>query len=256
MKKNKQNNITDIELINYYEDKIKNNRKKCKIRNIIFIVIFFLVNHLDKKTYDNDIVNKVVFVLIPCLLLTYLIWWTITFLTRMNYKKKQQLLIDKGNCYIECAKCKKLKELNKKCEICGYDDNLKDSKVIELLDELDSKKDKAVWICVAVIIIFIIFCLSLMPSGSGISSSSGSGDAAGWGNLLFAAAYYMVQVAIAVFGIIGVLVIIALTTSKIGKYNHKIKLLCGDKFEKCSSCDNYIKKNGKKHKCEFDDLEE
>jgi len=141
--------LTNLDKVNYYNEKIKENILICRIRLFIYILLFIFLSVFMFPFLDDN-TKEIVF---GIYIFSFLIWWLITFISRKKLLRK----MFESSCddsFVECKKCKNYKYLNKKCDICGDDYNLSNSEVVELLNKYSNKRKIIFAVCF--IIIFLI----------------------------------------------------------------------------------------------------
>ena len=123
-------NMTDLEKVNYYNDKIKKNILLCRIRLLIYIILIPTFFSLASKNCETKIYLIIFYLLIG----SYLIWWLITFTKRYKYIKNM-ILASKNGSFVLCDKCKKYKYSERKCDTCGDNKILSEEEKKKLLDK-------------------------------------------------------------------------------------------------------------------------
>ena len=144
-------NMTDLEKVNYYNDKINKNILLCRIRLLIYIILIPTFFSLASKNSETKIYLIIFYILIG----SYLIWWLITF-TKRNKNIKKMLLASKNESFVLCDKCKKYKYSDRKCDTCGDNKILSEEEKKELLDKYRITKDTISMIRKVITVLIII----------------------------------------------------------------------------------------------------
>ena len=161
--------ITDLDKVNYYNDKIKKNNSFCRKRLVIYIFLF-IVHFFTLSDLFNPFIDLVITFL---LIISFSIWWVITDFRRRKYTKNM-ILSAKNNSFVECDNCKNYKYIDKKCEYCGNDNSLTNDDKVELLYNYNEEskstpvlRNVSIIIIIIFEIILIIFLLSLPSKANG-----------------------------------------------------------------------------------------
>ena len=145
--KNKQNDlITDLDKINYYNKKIKENISTCRKISICFLVICVFAFLFDSVTGG----------VLPLILLsTFFIWRIIMFFIKYEYSNK--IILNAGdNCIVECKECKNYKYTNKKCDNCGNDSSLTNDEIVKKLNFYKKRRRIIILLCFIIVTLIVI----------------------------------------------------------------------------------------------------
>ncbi len=153
--------MNDLEIVNYYNDKIHKNIILCRIRLLIYIVFFLIYFILVSNNHEVNNYRPIFHLLIG----SFAIWWLITYMNRNSYIKKM-ILASKNNSFILCEECRKYKYSDSRCDTCGNSKTLSEEEKNELLKKYRKSKDiiamirKILTIFIIVVeFIIILICL-------------------------------------------------------------------------------------------------
>ena len=245
MRKNENlKNKSDVELVNYYSEKLDDNINTCRVRNVVFIalfILFFFFGHI-------SFVKYIFAVLVPISLLLYMVWFFIT------YTQRKEIIDKLNNCsndnsYVRCPVCYKYKIADKICENCGDKRHVSDDKIVEEANKLEANKRRNIWI--SVMLCFALFLLTIILPGLAPTKPA-SGSTGDYLSYAFDSILYSSAVIgfLMLFGIIVILTIFGVR-SKNKQINLKINAMINSNIVKCDDCGEYFKKNDKKHGCDF-----
>ena len=245
MRKNEDlKNKSDVELVNYYSEKLDDNLNTCRVRNVVYFALLILSFFFGNISF----VKNIFAVLVPISLLLYMVWFFITYTQR-------KVIIDKlNNCsndnsYVRCPVCYKYKIADKNCENCGDIRHVSDDKIVEVVNKLEANKRRNIWI--GVILCFALFLLAMILPGLAptkpVSGSDGDYLLYAFDSILYSSA---VVGALLFLGIIVILTILGVC-SKNKQINLKINTMINSNIVKCDDCGEYFKKNDKNHECGF-----
>ena len=248
---NKKNNtktneeMTNVELINSYAEKIDKNIRLCRIRNIVYSALIFIIYIYVSIDGYNYTVNCLIWLVI----FAYFPWWISTYYLR-NANIEKMRLCSLDNSYMKCPKCGKYKLVNKSCDICGNNIRVSDDDLVKLINEVDSNRKKNITIGFLVCILLFLLVISFTSSGP---SKPLSDDLKG--NILFVFVYGSFLLSSLALSIIfpGLVLLVILNVRSKNKFcNLEINMLSNSNIIKCENCDTYIRKNNKSHRCNIE----
>lgn len=160
--KNKKSLLTELDKINYYDEKIKRNSSLCKKVSILSFFIFCFSLIIDSK-YDSDISKYFV--------VAFFLWLIIMFFIRKDYSNK--IIYNSGNdSIIKCNNCGCYKYANKKCNNCGFDDSLKEDEKEKLLNFYDKRISLIHILCFVIVALIAFVDIKLIVSIYGNEDNS------------------------------------------------------------------------------------